>query len=79
MFELDKGALYLYLGLLGISSPLCARVLLVGILDGPAAALAGTGVTGLVRPALLRKKLNYMPQFLASMAHSVFWKLLLIS
>ena len=54
-------------------------MVLVGILDGPAAALAGTGVTGLVRPALLRKKLNYMPQFLASMAHSVFWKLLLIS
>ena len=53
MFELDKDPLDLTFGLLDINSLFGARVLFVGFLRDPATALAWTGLTGLVRPALL--------------------------
>ena len=87
MFELDKGALDLPFGLLDINVPFLCKGASCGHLERPCSCTSldrsnrsgMTGLTGLVRPELLWTTVNHMPQFLASMAHPIFWKLLLIS
>jgi hypothetical protein len=50
VLNLDEGALDLILVLLSITNLLEWKAGFVGFLMGPAAALAWTGLTGLVRP-----------------------------
>ena len=84
VFKLDEGALDLILVLLNINLLLEWESELCGLLDGSCSTTGldrsdRSGVTGLVRPELLRTSVNHMPLFPASKAHSIFWKLSLTS
>ena len=80
MFKLDKGALDLNIWLLGINTLFWCKCASCGLLERSSSCISldrsnrsgMTGLTGLVRPALLWTTVNHMPQFLASMAHSIF-------
>ena len=83
MLNLDEGALDLILVLLSITNLLEWKSGLYGILFGSCSSSGldqsdrsgVTSLTGLVRPELLRTSVNHMPHFLATKAHSIFWKL----
>ena len=87
VLKLDEGAFDLILVLLSITNLLEWKSGLCGILDGSCSSSGldrsdrsvVTGLTGLVRPALLRTAVSHVALFLASMALSIFWKLLLSS
>ena len=83
VLKLDKGALDLLLVLLSINLLLEWKSGLYGLLNKSCSTTgldrsdrsSVTGLTGLVRPELLRTAVNHMPHFLATKAHSIFWKL----
>ena len=87
VLNLDEGALDLILVLLSITNLLEWKGGLCGIHDGSCSnsgldrsdRSGVTGLTGLVRPELLRTALDHMPIFPASKTHSIFWKLSLTS
>ena len=84
MFELNKGALDLVLVVLGINRPFGCNSASCGHLGWSSSCIGldqsdRSGMTDLVKPALLWTAVNHMPYFLASMAYSIFKKLLSIS
>ena len=77
VLNLDEGALDLILVLLSITNLLEWKSGLYGLLDGSCSSPGldrsdRSGVTGLVRPELLRTALGHIPLFPASKAHSIF-------
>ena len=87
VLKLDEGALDFIIILLSITSLLEWKSGLCGLLDGSCSSYGldrsdrsgVTSLTGLVRPELLRTSVNHMPHFLATKAHSIFWKFSLTS
>jgi len=85
MFELDKGALYLYFGLLGISSPFVCMGASCGLLERSSSCTGldrsdrygTTGLTGLVRPHFCGQQWTICPNFLHPwhilFSRSPFW------
>ena len=84
IFDLNKCAFDLLLVLLIITRLFEWKSGLCRLLDGSSSNSGldwsdRSGVTGLVRPELLRTAVNHVPIFPASKAHSIFWELPLTS